>query len=103
MDGSFFESGGKPYCKLHYHAQTGSVCGGCQKAITGRSVNAMGKNWHPEHFVWCAFQFEFGFFFLCSDFFFFCSAFCVNPLGGGNYTEKQGKPYCKECFSNLFG
>ncbi len=31
------------------------------------------------------------------------SAFCVNPLGGGNYTEKQGKPYCKECFSNLFG
>jgi paxillin len=52
VDGSFFESGGKPYCKLHYHAQTGSVCGGCQKAITGRSVNAMGKNWHPEHFVW---------------------------------------------------
>jgi hypothetical protein len=58
VDGSFFESGGKPYCKLHYHAQTGSVCGGCQKAITGRSVNAMGKNWHPEHFVWCVVVFS---------------------------------------------
>lgn len=80
-DGAFFEHQGKPYCKLHYHANTGSVCGGCQKAITGRSVNAMGKNWHPEHFV---------------------CAFCVNPLGGGNYTEKQGKPYCAECHANLF-
>ena len=46
-DGSFFENNGQVYCKLHYHASTGSVCGGCQKAITGRSVNAMGKNWHP--------------------------------------------------------
>ena len=36
---------------------------------------------HPEHFT---------------------CAFCVNPLGGGNYTEKQGKPYCNECFENLF-
>jgi len=81
-DGAFFEVQGKPFCKLHYHANAGSVCGGCSKAITGRSVNAMGKNWHPEHFV---------------------CAFCVNPLSGGNYTEKQGKPYCGECFSNLFG
>ncbi len=32
----------------------------------------------------------------------FVCAFCVNPLSGGNYTEKQGKPYCAECFANLF-
>lgn len=80
-DSSFHQVGGKVFCSLHYHAETGSICGGCQKAITGRSVNAMGKSWHPEHFV---------------------CGFCVNPLSGGNFTEKQGKPYCAECYSNLF-
>jgi paxillin len=80
--GSFFESGGKPYCETHYHQQTGSLCSGCGKPITGRCVNALDKKWHPEHFV---------------------CAFCMNPLSGGSFTEHNSKAYCKECHGKLFG
>jgi paxillin len=80
--GTFFEHANKPYCEAHYHQQTGSCCGGCGKPITGRCVNALDKKWHPEHFV---------------------CAFCMNPLAGGAFTEKNNKAYCKECHSKLFG
>eukprot|EP01113_Clastostelium_recurvatum_P030880 TRINITY_DN37_c0_g1_i1.p1 TRINITY_DN37_c0_g1~~TRINITY_DN37_c0_g1_i1.p1 ORF type:complete len:533 (-),score=158.98 TRINITY_DN37_c0_g1_i1:142-1740(-) len=80
--GTFYEFGGKPYCDVHYHQQTGSLCGGCGKAIVGRCVNALDKKWHPEHFV---------------------CAFCMNPLAGGAFTENNGKAYCKECHGKLFG
>mmetsp|Transcript_14350 Transcript_14350/g.35513 ORF Transcript_14350/g.35513 Transcript_14350/m.35513 type:complete len:305 (-) Transcript_14350:127-1041(-) len=79
--GTFFESGGKPYCETHYHQQAGALCAGCGKAITGRSVSALGKKFHPEHLV--------------------CS-FCMNPLAGGSFSEKGDKVYCKLCFSKLF-
>jgi paxillin len=79
--GTFFESSGLPYCEQHYHASTGSVCGGCGKAITGQSVDALGKKFHAEHFV--------------------CT-FCMNPLAGGSYTEEKGKAYCKPCYAKLF-
>ena len=78
----FYEFGGKPYCEAHYHQQSGALCAGCHKAIAGRVVSALDKKWHPEHFV--------------------CS-FCMNPLAGGAYTERQGKPYCKGCTAKLFG
>jgi len=80
--GSFFEFAGKPYCETHYHQQTGSLCSGCGKPITGRCVNALDKKWHPEHFV---------------------CAFCMNPLAGGSFTEHNSKAYCKECHGKLFG
>jgi len=80
--GSFFEHGGKPYCEIHYHQQTGSLCAGCGKAVTGRVINALDKKWHPEHFV--------------------CS-FCMQPLAGGAFTENGGKAYDKECYGKLFG
>eukprot|EP01111_Echinosteliopsis_oligospora_P018409 TRINITY_DN842_c0_g1_i3.p1 TRINITY_DN842_c0_g1~~TRINITY_DN842_c0_g1_i3.p1 ORF type:complete len:500 (-),score=148.44 TRINITY_DN842_c0_g1_i3:181-1680(-) len=79
--GTFYEHGGKPYCETHYHQQTGSLCSGCGKAITGRCVNALDKKWHPEHFV---------------------CAFCMNPLAGGSFTENAGKAYCKDCHGKLF-
>jgi len=80
--GSFFEFAGKPYCETHYHQQTGSLCSGCGKPITGRCVNALDKKWHPEHFV---------------------CAFCMNPLAGGSFTEHNSKAYCRECHGKLFG
>jgi len=82
FSGTFFEHSGKPYCEAHYHQQSGSCCAGCGKPITGRCVNALEKKWHPEHFV---------------------CAFCMNPLAGGSFTEKNNKAYCKECHSKLFG
>ena len=27
------------------------VCPGCKKKITGQSITALKKDWHPEHFV----------------------------------------------------
>jgi len=80
--GTFYEYGGKPYCEIHYHQQTGSLCAGCGKAVTGRVINALDKKWHPEHFV--------------------CS-FCMQPLAGGAFTENGGKAYDKECYGKLFG
>jgi len=80
--GSFFEFAGKPFCETHYHQQTGSLCSGCGKPITGRCVNALDKKWHPEHFV---------------------CAFCMNPLAGGSFTEHNSKAYCRECHGKLFG
>lgn len=80
--GSYYEFGGKPYCDVHYHQQTGSLCAGCGKAVTGKCVNALDKRWHPEHFV---------------------CAFCMNPLMAGNYSENGGKAYCRDCHGKLFG
>jgi paxillin len=80
-NGSFFEHAGMPYCDQHYHNQTGSLCGGCNKPITDRAINALGKKWHPEHFV---------------------CAFCMNPLNGQNFSEANGKAYCGECHGKLF-
>jgi len=81
-NGSFYEYNGKPFCEVHYHQQTGTLCSGCGKPITGRCVNALEKKWHPEHFV---------------------CAFCMNPLAGGTFTEQNGKAYCKDCHTKLFG
>jgi len=61
---------------------SGAICAGCSKPVSGRVVQALGKKWHPEHFV--------------------CT-FCMNPLPGGNYTENSGKAYCKPCYAKLFG
>ena len=101
--GTFFESGGKPFCSAHYHQQTGATCAGCGKAITGRSASAGDKKYHPECLQVRSF---------------FCSkqlsrsrlltpptpqcAFCLNPLSGGAFATKNGKNYCKVCNSKLF-
>jgi len=79
--GTYFNHNGQPFCEQHYHTQTGSICNGCGKSISGRAVSAMDKKWHPEHFV--------------------CT-FCNNPLSGGAFTEQNGKAYCKDCHAKLF-
>nr|XP_018670568.1 paxillin isoform X1 [Ciona intestinalis] len=81
-NGSFFELDGQPYCETHYHLLRGSLCSGCQKPITGRCITAMGKKFHPEHFV---------------------CAFCLKQLNKGTFKEQNDKPYCHQCFSKLYG
>ncbi|XP_014820091.1 PREDICTED: paxillin isoform X2 [Calidris pugnax] len=81
INGSFFEHGGQPYCEVHYHERRGSLCSGCQKPITGRCITAMGKKFHPEHFV---------------------CAFCLKQLNKGTFKEQNDKPYCQNCFLKLF-
>ncbi|XP_058245753.1 protein piccolo isoform X1 [Hemibagrus wyckioides] len=81
VNGSFFEHDGQPYCEVHYHERRGSLCSGCQKPITGRCITAMGKKFHPEHFV---------------------CAFCLKQLNKGTFKEQNDKPYCHACFIKLF-
>ncbi|XP_054472368.1 paxillin-like [Anoplopoma fimbria] len=81
INGSFFDHDGQPYCESHYHEHRGSLCSGCQKPITGRCITAMGKKFHPEHFV---------------------CAFCLKQLNKGTFKEQNDKPYCQGCFVKLF-
>uniref|UniRef100_H3D0A1 Paxillin n=1 Tax=Tetraodon nigroviridis TaxID=99883 RepID=H3D0A1_TETNG len=81
VNGSFFDHDGQPYCEAHYHERRGSLCSGCQKPITGRCITAMGKKFHPEHFV---------------------CAFCLKQLNKGTFKEQNEKPYCQICFIKLF-
>ncbi|KAM7005571.1 paxillin a isoform 1-T1 [Tautogolabrus adspersus] len=81
INGSFFDHDGQPYCEAHYHERRGSLCSGCQKPITGRCITAMGKKFHPEHFV---------------------CAFCLKQLNKGTFKEQNDKPYCQGCFVKLF-
>ncbi|KAF6082637.1 paxillin [Phyllostomus discolor] len=57
------------------------VCGACKKPIAGQVVTAMGKTWHPEHFV-------------CTH--------CQEEIGSRNFFERDGQPYCEKDYHTLF-
>eukprot|EP01090_Pellita_catalonica_P017642 TRINITY_DN536_c0_g1_i3.p1 TRINITY_DN536_c0_g1~~TRINITY_DN536_c0_g1_i3.p1 ORF type:complete len:528 (+),score=62.05 TRINITY_DN536_c0_g1_i3:141-1724(+) len=59
----------------------GVPCAYCSKMIVGRVTNALGKKWHPDHFV--------------------CET-CSQPFKDGKFIEHQGKPYCEDHFYELF-
>lgn len=44
-------------------------------------VTAMGRTWHPEHFV-------------CTH--------CQEEIGSKNFFERDGQPYCEKDYHNLF-
>ncbi|KAK5872819.1 hypothetical protein PBY51_013481 [Eleginops maclovinus] len=57
------------------------VCGACKKPIVGQVVTAMGRTWHPEHFV-------------CTH--------CQDEIGSRNFFEREGQPYCEKDYHHLF-
>uniref|UniRef100_A0A6I8P066 Transforming growth factor beta-1-induced transcript 1 protein n=1 Tax=Ornithorhynchus anatinus TaxID=9258 RepID=A0A6I8P066_ORNAN len=61
--------------------QAKGLCGSCSKPIAGQVVTALGRAWHPEHF-------------LCGG--------CNSALGGSSFFEKDGAPYCPECYFQRF-
>jgi len=80
--GNCHEYEGKLYCTEDYQKLLRNTCASCQKPILGRSITALGRVWHPEHFV--------------------CFT-CHEPFAGSNFYEKEGKPYCEAHFTQLFG
>nr|AGW21640.1 NLS-YFP-Lim4-CFP [Yeast integrative vector pYFP-Lim4-CFP] len=58
------------------------ICGACRRPIEGRVVNAMGKQWHVEHFV-------------CAK--------CEKPFLGHRHYERKGLAYCETHYNQLFG
>jgi len=80
--GNCQEFEGKLYCIEDYTKLLRNTCASCHKPIMGRSITALGKVWHPEHFV--------------------CFT-CHEPFAGSNFYEKDGKPYCEAHFTQNFG
>lgn len=70
------------YClKCHYKADA-PVCGGCKQPIENRHIEALGKTWHPEHFV-------------CSK--------CEKPFHGKKHFEINGLAYCEADYYDILG
>ncbi|XP_065178529.1 PDZ and LIM domain protein 7-like [Sycon ciliatum] len=57
------------------------VCGGCDSPIDGPYVQAVGKQWHAEHFV--------------------CSS-CGTQLRNCPFVEHEGKMFCEKCYTEYF-
>eukprot|EP01133_Synstelium_polycarpum_P001527 gene1527-1783_t len=71
--GNFFERDGRPYCETDFYSTFAARCGGCNQPIRGECINALGTQWHPEHFV--------------------CQ-YCQKSFASGTFFEFGGKPYC---------
>ena len=71
------------YC-LRCHDKIGiPICGACKQPIEDERVtNALGKQWHVDHF---------------------CCAKCEKPFHGNRHYEKNGVAYCETHFNQLFG
>jgi len=80
--GDCHEFEGDLYCKQHYDNLLLKKCARCGKPIKGRSLTAVNKNWHPDHFM--------------------CHV-CGIVLLQSNFFENDGLPYCLTDFTRLFG
>ncbi|KAG1678711.1 Paxillin [Nymphon striatum] len=78
---NFFERDGQPYCETDYHSIFSPRCAYCNGPILDKCVTALEKTWHPEHF--------------------FCAQ-CGKQFGEDGFHEKDGKPYCKDDYFDLF-
>ncbi|XP_076345630.1 leupaxin-like isoform X2 [Tachypleus tridentatus] len=78
---NFFERDGEPYCEEDYHKIFAPRCAYCNGPIQDKCVTALDKTWHQEHF--------------------FCAQ-CGRQFGEEGFHEKDGKPYCREDFFDMF-
>ncbi|XP_063873373.1 leupaxin-like isoform X7 [Scylla paramamosain] len=78
---NFFERDGRPYCEQDYHDLFSPRCAYCNGPILDKCVTALDKTWHPKHF--------------------FCTQ-CGNTFGDEGFHERDGKPYCREDYYNMF-
>ncbi|XP_043491086.1 leupaxin isoform X2 [Polistes fuscatus] len=78
---NFFEREGHPYCEPDYHNLFSPRCAYCNGPILDKCVTALEKTWHTEHF--------------------FCAQ-CGKQFGEEGFHERDGKPYCREDFFDMF-
>lgn len=78
---AFVEENNQLFCEKCYNSFYAPKCAHCNNAIIGNCINALGKSWHPDHFV--------------------CS-FCNRGFGNEGFLVDSGKPYCEKCFEDLF-
>ncbi|KAJ7392147.1 LIM domain-binding protein 3 [Desmophyllum pertusum] len=77
----FIEEGGKLYCEKDFNKYFAPHCDTCKQPISGPCVQAVGKTFHPEHFI-------------CSH--------CGRAIGAEGFNVDRGKPYCEEDYQKLF-
>ncbi|HFD38730.1 MAG TPA: protein DA1 [Anaerolineae bacterium] len=77
----FLEHGGRPYHSQCYHERFSPRCAACGQPIIGQRIEALGKQWHPEHFV---------------------CAHCHKPFAGNSFYERDGRAYCEYDYHQLF-
>ncbi|PAA92773.1 hypothetical protein BOX15_Mlig012898g1 [Macrostomum lignano] len=79
---TFYEVSNSPYCEPCYQLEFSPKCAQCDGAILDRCLTALGRRWHPEHF--------------------FCQM-CTAPFSEtSGFHEKDGRPYCLDCYSDQF-
>ncbi|EEB16790.1 Paxillin, putative [Pediculus humanus corporis] len=78
---NFFERDGVPYCESDYHNLFSPRCAYCNGPILDKCVTALEKTWHTEHF--------------------FCAQ-CGKQFGEEGFHEREGKPYCREDYFDMF-
>ncbi|XP_019855906.1 PREDICTED: LIM and senescent cell antigen-like-containing domain protein 1 isoform X2 [Amphimedon queenslandica] len=76
------EKDGDLYCLRCFDNMESSICGACRRPIEGRVIHAVGRTWHPEHFV--------------------CS-YCEQPFEGRRHYERKGLAYCERDYQTLYG
>ncbi|KAI8926648.1 hypothetical protein BC831DRAFT_425508 [Entophlyctis helioformis] len=73
---------GDLYCPADFDRILSQMCAACRRPITGRTICAIGRNYHPEHFV-------------CYK--------CEKTFDGTPYFEYQSRPYCETHYKELTG
>lgn len=54
----------------------------CNFFFLQKIIKALGQSWHEYHFT--------------------CGGPCAKPMSGQSFFERDGKPYCKEDFEQIF-
>lgn len=69
------------YCVTCFEDRIATKCTKCKQVLTTGGVTFRGEPWHKECFV-------------CAK--------CASPLAGQKFASREDKPYCAECFGELF-
>lgn len=81
LSGSFIAKDGQPYHEGCYHQRFSPRCAGCGQPLTGEYITAMNQSWHAEHFA-------------CAN--------CQQPIAGRQFYEKDGRPFCADCYHQAY-
>lgn len=81
--GHYHMKDGVAYCEGDYFERFSETCSACNRPIRGAVVNALGRQWHPEHFS---------------------CARCHNSMAGGEFfIGPDQQAYCASDYRALYG
>jgi hypothetical protein len=81
LNSGFIEKDGGLYCEKDFHYTFSPKCAHCKEPITDQYITALGRSYHPDHFV--------------------CKV-CSQPFPDGMFHQYAEEPYCEQHFQELF-